>query len=400
MLKVNCGNPDTSGICHLCQSQLLEGLGDSSIHFWVSSDSKAVQRGEPLAVCKNCGGVQKHQSPSWMESVQRIYANYSIYENSAGSEQLVFESAKGGGASRSLCLLDRLRKTFDLPSCGRFLDIGCGNGATLRAFSQLWPDWMLYGSELSSRHKAQVESIPGVEKLYTEPLEKIEGQFDLVSLIHVLEHIPDPVGYLRGLRSKISRGGLLLIEVPNFSANPFDLVIADHCTHFSSDSIRAVVEAAGLEVKSVSKDWIPKEITLIAAAGQAHGRGKLSVNAAESQGGTFNVNRQLNWLVEVISEARAISVRCREKGEGFGLFGTTIAATWLFAELEEAVDFFVDENDACAGKTYLGRPVYLPRDIPSKSEVYVCLPQPVSANVVGRLGHEFQDAAFIETPRL
>jgi 2-polyprenyl-3-methyl-5-hydroxy-6-metoxy-1,4-benzoquinol methylase len=314
---------------------------------------------------------------------------------------MVFESGTGGGVSRSFRVLERLKSSYELPEAGRFLDVGCGNGATLRAFSQIWPGWSLAGSELSARYRLEVEAIPRVEKLYTEPVEGIAGQYDLVSLIHVLEHIPNPVGYLRGLKAKLARGGLLLIEVPNFSANPFDLVIADHCSHFGVATLRAVVEAAGFEVKSASEEWIPKEITLVAKLGKSEETALNSgLRAAGAGGDARKGNRRIQWLAEVIDGARAVSERCRDGGGKFGLFGTTIAATWLYGELGGAVDFFVDENRACTGNLYLGRPVFLPDDLPAQSEVYVCLPQPASSQVVSRLGLRYREAVFRGAPDL
>ena len=70
----------------------------------------------------------------------------------------------------------------------------------------------------------------------------------MVVLIHCIEHIPEPVTYLAEARRYIEPGGRLLIQVPDAELNPFDLVVADHASHFVKATIAAVVEAAGYEL--------------------------------------------------------------------------------------------------------------------------------------------------------
>jgi SAM-dependent methyltransferase len=340
--------------------------------------------------------VQKQQSERWHLQVGKIYAGYSIYGNSAGSEQRVFESGSGLSQTRSSRILEQLLATFPLPSKGRLLDVGCGNGATLRASSCLLPDWTLFGTELSDKYKAQVESIAGVEAmLSTDPCD-VPGEFDLVSLVHVLEHIPDPVAYLKGLRPKLKPDGLLLIEVPDHSSNPFDLVIADHSTHFSLDLLSRVVSAAGYEVMSAVRDWIPKELSLVAkrlpTAPDQHPGALRGANGGPAK---ELVEERMRWLGALVDAAGAEAASPR-----FGLLGTTIGATWLYAELGGNVAFFVDENKDCAGALHLGKPVYMPSEVPSGSRVYVGIPSPASALAAERLAKAHPEVVFIASPPL
>ena len=62
---------------------------------------------------------------------------------------------------------------MELPARGRLLDLGCGNGSFLSAWSRLVPGWSLAGSEVSDKYRREVESIPGVEQLYTVDLDAI-----------------------------------------------------------------------------------------------------------------------------------------------------------------------------------------------------------------------------------
>jgi SAM-dependent methyltransferase len=391
-----CVNTVLAVACHVCASEGLVEISHGAVLGWVSSDSKPVDRGESLAVCPDCGCVQKQRSERWRLQACKIYAEYSIYGNTAGSEQLVFESASGLAQTRSSRILQQLLTVFRLPPKGRMLDVGCGNGATLRAFSCLRPEWNLFGTELSERYKAQVESIPGVEAMLSTDPSSVPGEFDLLSLVHVLEHIPDPIAYLKSLRPKLKPDGLLLIEVPDHSCNPFDLMIADHSTHFSLDVLYGVVAAAGYEVVRAARDWIPKELSLVA---------KRSATGPDQHAGTFSranggpakelVEERIRWLGTLVNAARAEAGYPR-----FGLLGTTIGATWLYAELGGNVVFFVDENRNCAGARHLGKPVYLPSEIPSGSRVFVGIPYPASAMTAERLARANPEVVFIASPPL
>jgi len=63
------------------------------------------------------------------------------------------------------------------------------------------------------------------------------GRFDLVSMAHVLEHIPNPVEYLSDLRERyLTPDGWLLIEVPNLYAH--DSFEIAHSIAFSSHTLR------------------------------------------------------------------------------------------------------------------------------------------------------------------
>jgi hypothetical protein len=90
----------------------------------------------------------------------------------------------------------------------------------------------------------------------------------------VLEHVPDPIGFLKTSRSLLAKGGLLILRVPNdyteiqkvaeqlstrkqwWVANP------DHINYFSAKSIRTVFNELGFEVVDLFADF-PMEIFIL-----------------------------------------------------------------------------------------------------------------------------------------
>jgi SAM-dependent methyltransferase len=330
--------------------------------------------------------VQTVVRPQWKDEIEQIYTGYTIYHQSGGVEQPVFAN-EGVGTARSEAIIRAVLAHTGLPSSGRLLDIGCGNGGFLRSWSRLMPGWKLSGSEVSDKYRSTVEGIPGVEKLFTCPFEEIPGPYDCISLIHVLEHIPQPLAFLGHLRDRLSAHGILLIEVPDCQHNPFMLAVADHCSHFSLNSLRTVVNAAGWQIHHAVRDWIPKELTLVARINSAG-------TASTSPEADFEESQA---VVSGIHELMRIaqSVRTLLGDSAFGLFGTSIAATWLDSQTKNRATFFVDEDPQRLGHNHQGRPIVGPAQAPPDAPVFIALPQPWSSNIAARLAQQHPATRWI-----
>jgi dTDP-4-dehydrorhamnose reductase/2-polyprenyl-3-methyl-5-hydroxy-6-metoxy-1,4-benzoquinol methylase len=385
--------------CRLCGATELQEFVDFRALGRVTSDCRPWPAGGRLYQCARCGGVQKIADEAWRRETDAIYAGYAIYHQGEGVEQAVFDQTSGAASSRSQRLLGALRSHVPLPGRGRLLDVGCGNGAMLRAFSQALPGWSLVGTELDDKNRGVIERIEHVERLYTCPPDQVPGAFDAATMIHVLEHIAEPHGFLATVWSKLAPGGLLLVELPHHVANPFELLIADHCTHFAAATATALLEAAGFEVLLTAEDWVPKELTVVArkadgaratAISAVRGNSVLlrdsRANTAETavaRAPSPSVANHLRWLSDIAATARQLAGH-----ESFGLFGTSIAAAWLFGELRGAVRFFVDEDANRVGKTCLDRPIYHPSRIPPGSHVFMPLPPALAESIRRRIAHD------------
>jgi trans-aconitate methyltransferase len=361
--------------CHVCCSAALELVEGFESFARVTSDCKPWPRGGALGICRDCGCVQAVTDHGWREEASQIYRNYSIWHQSGGAEQSVFD-ATGQAAARSWRVLDRLRCEMSLPEHGRLLDIGCGNGSLLSTAGELLPKWHLAGTEFDDKYRARIEAIPRVERLHTGPLEEVPGQFDLVTLSHVFEHLTSPATLLGLLPGLLRPQGYVMIQVPNYHQNPFELTVADHCSHFSPSSLAKIVACAGFNIR-VLDEWVPREITLLAQAGVSS-----AAAIPDALEASTAVQSALSWLDAMRGEAERSS-----DGRRFGIFGTSIAGTWLYSELGDRVSFFVDEDPQRAGKNHLGIPIFLPEQAPENSLVFVALPQILAGTVASRLRH-------------
>jgi 2-polyprenyl-3-methyl-5-hydroxy-6-metoxy-1,4-benzoquinol methylase len=359
-------------------------MADFPSFLQVTSDCRPWKAGGNLAICQVCGTVQKPVTEAWLAEADAIYAGYDIYSQSGGVEQSVFDQITGAAQSRSVKLVEWLTTHFNLSLAGKLLDIGCGNGAFLRAFGSVYPEWSMTGLELNDRNRSVVEAIPGVEAFHIGSIESLPGQFNLITLVHALEHIPNPSLFLHTLKEKLLPGGILLIEVPNLTTSPFDILMADHCTHFTANTLVKVVEQAPFTVVQLQENYIAKELT---AAIQLSDQKIFLPPQATNEDCSYNytqnthtLSTHLEYLQSLLDLANSIS------GE-VGIFGTSIAGTWLAESVPDKVTFFVDEDPNRIGRHHLHKPIVSPDEPASGAKVLVPLPPEIAIKVANRLSH-------------
>jgi SAM-dependent methyltransferase len=363
--------------CRICDAQELMELPDFARLPRVTSDCKPFPAGGRLTVCKRCGAVQKPADTRWREEAASIYHDYDIYFQSGGVEQSVFDPANGARRLRSQALIEQLDALRPLRATGNVLDVGCGKGTFLSVFSRFRPRWRLSGYELSRTNEPTLARIPSFERLYTGALSKLPVDFDLIALVHSLEHFEAPLEGLRELAPKLAADGTIVVQVPEAEATPFDLLIADHASHFTRADLGRLAWRAKLRILALTSDWIVKELSLIATRGEVD---EISYNAPDPASVHNALTRRVMWLSAVLESARNAARTARQ----FGIFGTSVAAMWLFGELEPSVAFFVDEDPTRIGALH-GRPVYTPDHIPQGATVYVSLIPKLAAVVSTRI---------------
>jgi 2-polyprenyl-3-methyl-5-hydroxy-6-metoxy-1,4-benzoquinol methylase len=139
----------------------------------------------------------------------------------------------------------------------RILDIGASTGRLLESFQRFFHCDVM-GVEPGDAYRAYAEAkgmrmVPSLEAVRSES----DWKFDLVSLVHVLEHLPDPLGTLKIIKEELLKeGGFLLLEVPNFYAH--DSYELAHLTCYTPHILREMVKQAGFRVIKLQRHGIPR----------------------------------------------------------------------------------------------------------------------------------------------
>ena len=365
--------------CQVCGQKRLREVDGYAALPRITSDCRAYPSGGSLYVCLACGGVQKIPDARWQHEVASIYSGYEAYYQSGGDEQIVFDRSTGTPRRRSDVILANLVTSAVLPDRGRALDVGCGNGATLNAMSVALAGWTFFGYELGDSALPRLARISRFEKLHTGSLVAIEQCFDLVTMVHSLEHFPAPASVLAELLPIVG-GGKLFIEVCNVDENPFDILVADHLMHFSPETLTKLLLRVGYTPVSVATDWVAKEISLMANVVEP---GASIAESATVDGAA--VHRRLNGYVQWLQNLREAAIAAAQGTRPFGLFGTSIAATWLAPQLLGKVSFFVDEDSSRIGREHLGLPIVHPSAVPQDAQIFLALAPGVASAIANRL---------------
>jgi 2-polyprenyl-3-methyl-5-hydroxy-6-metoxy-1,4-benzoquinol methylase len=129
------------------------------------------------------------------------------------------------------------------------LDVGCGTGDFLLTCAT--NNWNVVGVEPNSKAKELAReklNINNNTKIFSDLTEVLDVQFDVITLWHVLEHIPNIEEYISKLKKLMKPNGILVVAVPNYKSYDanyykqfwaaFD--VPRHLWHFSKKSIELI----------------------------------------------------------------------------------------------------------------------------------------------------------------
>jgi SAM-dependent methyltransferase len=145
----------------------------------------------------------------------------------------------------------------------RLVDVGCGQGDLLRHINSTHPSFNLFGFELSaSGVAAATRKVPSANVSELDLFSDSASEFlsavaaDLATCSEVLEHVPDPVEFLRRSKAALVPGGHMIATVPGGPRTGFDIQIG-HLRHFTRLTAREAFEIAGFEVLDVRGAGFP-----------------------------------------------------------------------------------------------------------------------------------------------
>lgn len=139
-----------------------------------------------------------------------------------------------------------------------FLDVGCGSRSWWLSNLQALGFKNLIGVDPHIKNHIDEDGI----KIYKSQIHDIEGQFDVITLHHSLEHIPDQINTLRAIKSRLKPRGHCLIRIPLVSSLAWEMYGTDwveldaprHLYLHSLMSIDLIGKKAGFELIQTSWD--------------------------------------------------------------------------------------------------------------------------------------------------
>ncbi|RBP34693.1 2-polyprenyl-3-methyl-5-hydroxy-6-metoxy-1,4-benzoquinol methylase [Oceanihabitans sediminis] len=144
---------------------------------------------------------------------------------------------------------------FDSSEKKSLLDFGCGTGDFLQTAQK--NNWKVLGIEPNQQAREIANSKTTNAVFNSEHLNKIEDQsFDVITLWHVLEHVPNLEEQISVFKKLLKENGVLIVAVPNYKS--FDAKhyknfwaaydVPRHLWHFNQDSIASLFSKENMKV--------------------------------------------------------------------------------------------------------------------------------------------------------
>lgn len=199
--------------------------------------------------CLQCGQLRTFPEPS-ADSLEVIYspATEKYSEDGFNAERDALFTGFGGDVVRNL--------TPFVPKNPRLLDVGCNMGHLL--FAARDAGWTADGLEINQGLIPTLRSHGFmVYDTFLETADIAPGTYDVLVANQVLEHVPDPLGFLQAAKRVVKPGGIIFLSLPCYlSPYPvllkrdswYSLLPEEHIWQFSQPNLMTLLQRADLKV--------------------------------------------------------------------------------------------------------------------------------------------------------
>jgi 2-polyprenyl-3-methyl-5-hydroxy-6-metoxy-1,4-benzoquinol methylase len=242
--------------CPLCQGTTAEVLHRQA---FVLPDDSPLPRQQDVVCCRRCEFVYADTPLSQTEydSYYRDVSRYADAATATGSGRSEQDALRLGALADSLV-------PFAANRNARILDVGCAAGGLLRCLGERGFT-SLTGLDPAPGCIAVIGALPGVRGVVGSLVAKPAGlgSFDLVTAVHVLEHVRDLQRAGEALLEWVRPDGTLYVEVPDATryhealAAPFQEFNTEHINHFSPTTLTRFLAGWGFAPLRIEQTSLP-----------------------------------------------------------------------------------------------------------------------------------------------
>ena len=218
--------------------------------FSVSGESFSLLHNEDYDLLKT------HPQPS-LERLPSYYESEDYISHTDGKRTLfekMYHLVKSNAIKNKVKLINQWH-----PEKGTLLDIGAGTGDFLLEAKK--QNWIITGIEPNDKAK-QIAIQKGVS-FGTNLEELADESFDVISMWHVLEHVPNLEEQIATLKRLLKPNGTIIIAVPNFKSYDAKYYaefwaaydVPRHLWHFSKTAIAKLFADQNMQLRKVKPMW-------------------------------------------------------------------------------------------------------------------------------------------------
>ena len=301
----------------------------------------------PLSRCARCGLVFGGLDPKRVSAIEAIFTSPGYLKTRVAKLQVI-GNGPGHLATRQFLQADLLMAV--LPDRRpAILEIGCFDGSLLREFETRFEGAKLHGFDVNRGLEDLFPKGPNFQ-FFLGDLDACDGPYDLIVLSHSIQYIRDIPSLMTKLKGLLKPGGIVFVQVPDYSENPYSLLLGDKFYHYTEASLAAVFAEAGFTFEPMERGRFPRDVLGLARLGET--------------GGQKNI-RPGNEFKDALERLKCAREKLTElpPNRSFGVLGTHIGAVFVDSVLGSKIVFFADENPENQGMVFHGKAVVRPRSL-------------------------------------
>ncbi len=215
------------------------------------------ENGRGLVQCQNCGLVYVGERPD----ADELYALYGeTYFQNDESGEVGYTDYVADERNIRKTSHRRLKHIEKFTDVGRMIDIGCAMGFFIDTAQER--GWQVEGLDVSHFAVDYVRGRFG-HTGHQGSLHEVklpENAYDLVTMYDVIEHVPDPKGYVKRVAELLHSGGIIELATPDVGSLPARLtgkrwigykLSEEHVYYFDVKTLTRMLDEAGFDVVHV-----------------------------------------------------------------------------------------------------------------------------------------------------
>lgn len=203
------------------------------------SDGRSIEAPLEKQHCDACGLIRHSILPSQAEIEAIFDQDYTLHT------RLLNNSYEKLRQSR---YADWIIDLLQGRAVSSVFEVGAGTGALMAELRRRSPAWKYSGVEPVAAAAAQVSEGLDIQVGLLRDIDTSTLHVDVVLSVNVIEHVHDPIAFLKQSRAALVDGGCVIVICPDGDRPTTEMLIYDHIHSFTARALEVIAHLAGFSV--------------------------------------------------------------------------------------------------------------------------------------------------------